>query len=136
MMCPSSISMRRRIRAATAWSWVMTMIVVPAALSSSSSASSDAPVAESRFPVGSSASTTGGRPAIARATATRCRAPPDSCVARAAALCASPTRASAAAAACRRRALGTPAYSSPSATLPSTVWCSRAQVRWLFGSRL
>ena len=28
-MRPSSISMRRRIRAATAWSWVITMIVVP-----------------------------------------------------------------------------------------------------------
>ena len=30
MMCPSSISMRRRVRAATAWSWVMMMTVVPA----------------------------------------------------------------------------------------------------------
>ena len=36
----------------------------------------DAPVAESRLPVGSSASTSGGRPAIARAIATRCRSPP------------------------------------------------------------
>jgi two-component system, NarL family, response regulator LiaR len=35
-------------------------------------------VAESRLPVGSSASTIGGPPAIARATATRCRSPPDS----------------------------------------------------------
>jgi len=50
------------------------MIVVPWALSSSSRPSSAAPVAESRLPVGSSASTTGGLPAIARATATRWRA--------------------------------------------------------------
>ncbi len=41
MMCPSSISMRRRVRAATAWSWVMMTTVVPAALSSSSRARMD-----------------------------------------------------------------------------------------------
>ena len=63
--------MRRRVRAATAWSWVMMMIVVPAAFSSSSRPRMAAPVAESRFPVGSSASTTGGAPATARAIATR-----------------------------------------------------------------
>ena len=61
-----------------------------------------APLAESRFPVGSSASTTGGAPATARAIATRCRSPPDSWAGRAAALCASPTRSSAAAASRRR----------------------------------
>ena len=90
MMCPSSISMRRRVRAATAWSWVMMMTVVPGWLSSSSRARIAAPVAESRFPVGSSASTTGGAPATARAIATRCRSPPDSWVGRAAARCAEP----------------------------------------------
>jgi hypothetical protein len=36
-MRPSSISMRRRVRAATAWSWVMMMTVVPSWLRSSSS---------------------------------------------------------------------------------------------------
>ena len=113
--------MRRSIEAAIAWSWVITMIVVPAALSSSSRARIEAPVPESRLPVGSSASTTGGRPAIARAIATRCRSPPDSWVGRAPARCPSPTRSSAAAASWRRRARATPAYSSPSATLSSTL---------------
>ncbi len=80
MTCPSSISMRRRVLAATAWSWVMMMTVVPSRLSSSSRARMDAPVAESRLPVGSSASTAGGAPATARAIATRCRSPPDSWV--------------------------------------------------------
>ena len=56
-------------------------------LSSSSRARMDTPVAESRLPVGSSASTTGGWPAMARAIATRWRSPPDSWVGRAAALC-------------------------------------------------
>ena len=95
--------------AATARSWVMMTTVVPAAFSSSSRPRIDAPVAESRLPVGSSASTTGGRPAIARAIATRCRSPPDSWVGRAAARCPSPTRSSAAAASRRRSARRTPA---------------------------
>ena len=43
----------------------------------------DAPVAESRLPVGSSASTTGGPPTTARAIATRWRSPPESWVGRA-----------------------------------------------------
>ena len=89
-----------------------------------------APVAESRFPVGSSASTTGGAPATARAIATRCRSPPDSWVGRAAARCASPTRSRASAASRRRSARRTPAYSSPSATLPSTLWCSARKNCW------
>jgi hypothetical protein len=37
------------------------------------------PVALSRLPVGSSASTIGGSLASARASATRCCSPPDSC---------------------------------------------------------
>ena len=82
------------------------------------------------MPVGSSASTTGGLPAIARAIATRCRSPPDSWVGRAPARCPRPTRSSAAAARRRRPARGTPAYSSPSATLASTVWCSARKNCW------
>jgi hypothetical protein len=56
--------------------------------------------------VGSSASTTGGRPTIARAIATRCRSPPDSWVGRAALSGAQPDPASAAAASWRRSARG------------------------------
>ena len=52
----------------------------------------DWPVAESRLPVGSSASTIAGWPASARAIATRCRSPPDSWVGRAASLWPRPTR--------------------------------------------
>ena len=126
-MRPSSISTRRRARVATTWSWVMMMIVVPAAFSSSSRPRIAAPVAESRFPVGSSASTTGGAPATARAIATRCRSPPDSWPGRRAARCASPTRSRARSASRRRPPRRTPAYSSPSATLPSTLCCS---ARW------
>ena len=88
------------------------------------------PVAESRFPVGSSASTTGGAPATARAIATRCRSPPDSWVGRAAARCASPTRSRACSASRRRTPRRTPAYSSPSATFPSTLWCSARKNCW------
>ena len=80
---PSSTWTWRRIRAAMAWSWVTTTIVVPASFSSSSRSRIAAPVAESRLPVGSSASTTCGAPATARAIATRCRSPPDSWVGRA-----------------------------------------------------
>ena len=43
---------------------------------------------ESRFPVGSSARTMAGRPTSARATATRCRSPPESCPGRCRARCA------------------------------------------------
>ena len=50
----------RRRRAAMAWLWVTTTMVVPAAFSSASRARMEAPVAESRLPVGSSASTIAG----------------------------------------------------------------------------
>ena len=82
-MRPSSISTRRGIRAAMAWSWVMTTMVVPRACRSSRKARMEAPVAWSRLPVGSSASTMAGRPTRARAIATRWRSPPDSWVGRA-----------------------------------------------------
>ena len=89
-----------------------------------------APVAESRLPVGSSASTTVGAPATARAIATRCRSPPDSWTGRAVARCPSPTRSSAVAASWRRWSRRIPAYSSPSVTLASTVWCSARKNCW------
>ena len=130
VMRPSSISMRRRARVATVWSWVTMMTVVPCRLSSSSRARIAAPVAESRLPVGSSASTTGGAPATARAIATRCRSPPDSWAGRAVARWPSPTRSRACSASRRRWPRRMPAYSSPSATLPSTLWCSARKNCW------
>jgi len=130
MMRPSSISMRRCMRLATAWSWVTTTIVVPPAFSSAIRSSSAAPVAESRLPVGSSASTIAGSPASARAIATRWRSPPDNWVGRAASLWPSPTRRSAQAARSLRSGAGTPAYSSPSATLFSAFACSARKNCW------
>ena len=79
---PSSSWMRRGHRSATACSCVMTTMVAPRRCSSSISAMICCPVALSRFPVGSSASTIAGEPTSARAIATRCRSPPDSCVGR------------------------------------------------------
>src|ERR1035441_3615107 len=58
-----------------------------------------------------------GRPARARAIATRWRSPPDSWAGRAAARCPSPTLSSARMSCLRRSAAGTPAYSRPSAPL-------------------
>ena len=85
-----------------AGSWVMTAIVDPSACSSSSRSSTPAPVAESRLPVGSSASTMAGRATTARAMATRCR----------------------------RSAAGTPTYSSPVATLSRVVIPSMRKNCW------
>ncbi|CAM5262282.1 hypothetical protein STANM309S_03343 [Streptomyces tanashiensis] len=107
---------RRGRAAAISRSWVMTTTVVPEACSSRRSARTAAPDAESRFPVGSSASRTAGPPTTARATATRWRSPPESWCGRWWTRWLSPTRARAAAARARRRRSGIPAYSRPSAT--------------------
>ena len=65
---PSCSSTRRGSEAAMSRSWVMTAIVAPSlALRSRSRSTRAAPVAESRFPVGSSARTIAGRPTSARA---------------------------------------------------------------------
>ena len=50
-----------------------------AALRSASRSSTRAPLSESRFPVGSSATSSAGRCTTARAMAARCSSPPDSC---------------------------------------------------------
>ena len=55
-----------------------TRLVPSAALSSSNSSNTRKPVGRSRLPVGSSASTAAGRVTSARATAVRCRSPPES----------------------------------------------------------
>ena len=80
---PSRISTLRGMRLAMAWSWVMTTMVEPAWWSWSIRARMDCPVAWSRLPVGSSASTMAGWPTRARAMATRWRWPPESWVGRA-----------------------------------------------------
>ena len=85
------------------------MIVAPPALSSRMSSMIDAPVALSRFPVGSSASTIAGRPTSARAIATRWRSPPESFVGLNVARPERPTRSSASSARRYRSAAGTPA---------------------------
>ena len=77
-MAPSSISRRRRARAPSAASWVTTSSVTPPAFSCSSRRITSSPVARSRLPVGSSASSIAGCMMVARAMATRWRWPPDS----------------------------------------------------------
>ena len=75
---PASISNWRSQRAAMARSWVTSTRVVPASrFSSNIRAMTFSPVAKSRLPVGSSASSTSGRTTKARASATRCCSPPD-----------------------------------------------------------
>ena len=76
---PSTISMTRRAkRAARSGLWVTRMRVCPEALRPTSRSPISSPVAVSSAPVGSSASSSGGRLTSARAIATRCRSPPDS----------------------------------------------------------
>ena len=59
---------------------VMTAVMVPSSrLTRSSTSSTSRPVSTSRAPVGSSHSRTSGRLATARAMATRCCSPPESC---------------------------------------------------------
>src|SRR4029077_14214755 len=73
----SSIT-RRRILSTISRSCVATITVVPARLIRYSSCMIPIEVSGSRFPVGSSASSSGGCEANARATATRCCSPPES----------------------------------------------------------
>ena len=79
-MRPSASEMTRSAMAATAALCVMTAVVVPSSrLTRSIASSTTMPVEMSSAPVGSSHSSTSGRLAIARAMATRCCSPPDSC---------------------------------------------------------
>src|SRR5690606_37191861 len=71
-MLPSDISITLDARTATSASWVTVSSVVPSALSVPSRSRMPAPVPRSSSPVGSSANTTSGRLARARAIATRC----------------------------------------------------------------
>ena len=77
---------------------VMITVVVPSRrLMSSSTSSTRTPVAESSAPVGSSHSRIAGFWAIARAIATRCCSPPESCAGKWSSRSARPTSASASA---------------------------------------
>ena len=77
---PSCISSTRSQRSASVSSWVMMISVAPAlARRSNSRSTMPPPVARSRLPVGSSAKMIDGRGATARAMATRCCSPPESC---------------------------------------------------------
>ena len=67
----------RRACDAISRSWVTITIVLPASTSWSNSAITASAVAESRLPVGSSATRIGGSLASARAIATRCCWPPE-----------------------------------------------------------
>src|SRR6185436_11399993 len=76
---PSRSAIRRPARSASAASWVTSSKVERRSrLRASSKSTIWAPVAESRLPVGSSASSRGGVSATARAIATRCCSPPES----------------------------------------------------------
>src|SRR6185369_5372707 len=77
---PSRMRMRRSAESASACSWVTITMVAPCSRFMVSKRSSTIlPVALSTLPVGSSASRMGGRSAKARARATRCCSPPESC---------------------------------------------------------
>src|ERR1019366_343350 len=76
---PSNSRTWRSAKLAYRGSWVTIIIVDPAACNSRSRLITASPLAESRFPVGSSASRMSGSPLKARATATRCCWPPESC---------------------------------------------------------
>ena len=58
---------------------MMTVVVPSSRFTRSSASSTTMPVVESSAPVGSSQSSTAGRLAMARAMATRCCWPPESC---------------------------------------------------------
>ena len=97
--------------------WVMTTVVVPSSrFTCSIACSTMMPVAQSSAPVGSSHSSTAGRLAMARAIATRCCSPPESCDTKCFRRSASPTRASASAG-----SIGSSASSVTSATFSSAV---------------
>ena len=128
---PSSIRIWRGSRSARPASWVIITMVAPSAFSSRRSSMIEAPVALSRFPVGSSASTIAGRPTRARAIATRWRSPSGelgrsrTSRGRTARPARAPRRARR-----YRSPTGTPAYSNPSATFSRTVACSARKNCW------
>ena len=113
---PSRNTRRRDAKAAMSCSCVTTTMVMPRRLSACSSAITSMLVAESSAPVGSSARISFGSLTSARAMATRCCWPPESCAGWWCSRPARPTSASRALARAWRSPAGTPAYSSGSST--------------------
>jgi len=80
VICPLPIYTTRSAMPAIAALWVMMTMVVPSSrFTRCSTCSTILPVLKSSAPVGSSHNNTSGRFATARAIATRCCSPPDSC---------------------------------------------------------
>ncbi len=84
----------------------------------------------SRLPVGSSASTSAGRCASARATATRCISPPDSSRGRLPARCARPTAVSSSSTRCAAAGPASPLSASGRPTLRATLRCGSRWKAW------
>ncbi len=129
-ICPSRIRTMRPAPAATSALWVTMRIVWPRRCSCRNSSSTSAAPSESSAPVGSSASSSVGRLASARAIATRWRWPPDNRAGSSPARSSMPSRSSSscalASAACRR----VPPTSAASATFSSAVRCSISWKNW------
>src|SRR5690606_25778533 len=102
---PSRIRTTLRAAPAISGSCVTTTSVVPSALSVRKSSITSAPVLASSSPVGSSARSSAGRFASARAIATRCCSPPESSDGRCSCLSSSPTYVNSSLARARRSAL-------------------------------
>ena len=121
---PSMIATWVQIWRMTCISWViMTMVMPRRRLMSCSSERMDCVVIGSSALVASSHSSTSGLVASARAMATRCFWPPDSCAGYALAFSSRPTSASSSLARSRALSRGTPAISSGKNTFFSTVRC-------------
>ena len=112
------------------WSWVAISTVVPVRLIRSSSTMMSLLVSGSRFPVGSSASSTSGRFTNARAIATRCCSPPDSSVGSRSAFPDSPTISSTSGTMRLITSGRLPITSSANATFSETVFCCSSRKSW------
>ena len=121
----------RRVRRASSASWVTVTIVRPWSTSDSNSANTMSAVAESRLPVGSSATISGGSLASARATATRCCCPPEVLDGSLRAWSAMPTRSSRSIARSKRsRGVHSPPKSIGSITFSTTVSVGSSWKNW------
>ncbi|OEI69795.1 putative ABC transporter substrate-binding protein [Curtobacterium sp. ER1/6] len=115
---------------AKATSCVTMTSVVPDSARSRITPSTSPTSSGSSADVGSSSSTTDGSRASARAIATRCCCPPESCRGRVAPRSPSPTRSSSSRALAFAGAAGTPAATGPSATFSSAVRCGKSSKCW------
>src|SRR5690606_3763192 len=115
--CPSeNVITRCAISATDALCVIKSVVACIVSLTFWSASSTRTPVALSSAPVGSSHSKTDGRFAIARAIATRCCSPPESCDGKWSSRCSSPTSASASSG-----GMGSSAISVTSATFSRAV---------------